>query len=57
MNTKACPACENGVSVKAYTCPHCGHPLRVTLLNFVLWCVIVLSVLGFLISGVDAPLR
>jgi RNA polymerase subunit RPABC4/transcription elongation factor Spt4 len=48
MKTKACPACENGVSTKAYTCPHCGHPLRVTLLNFVLVCAIILFVISLM---------
>jgi len=39
-----CKACANGVSKKATTCPHCGHPLRVSLLNFVLACAIILFV-------------
>lgn len=23
-----CPACDKGVSNKANSCPHCGHPLK-----------------------------
>lgn len=25
---KTCPECEQSVSEKAYTCPHCGYPLK-----------------------------
>jgi hypothetical protein len=25
---KTCKACSGAVSSQAYSCPHCGHPLR-----------------------------
>lgn len=37
MNTTPCPACENQVSRRALSCPHCAHPLRMSLANKVRW--------------------
>ena len=37
MNTKECPSCGGPVSPRALNCPHCAHPLRMSLANKVRW--------------------
>jgi len=37
MQTKPCPSCGGTCSTKALTCPHCAHPLRMSLANKVRW--------------------
>jgi hypothetical protein len=48
-----CPSCQNPVAETAFTCIHCGHPMKETSTNklarFGLECLIIIGVLILLV--------
>ena len=53
----SCPACDGDVSTEARSCPHCGHPLKVTLWKIIeqfafwgFWIALSVIILGIFMS-------
>lgn len=53
LNMRQCRSCRAGISQKAYTCPHCGEPYRLSRSDIVLtiffWLAVILFVYVFII--------